>query len=81
MLARQAPEGIGGTDRAIAARGGAGRLTHYGLGPGSRLGRCHGLGLRLNDRRRGTVRALELDKERLSPRLIGLSRAQKTQCE
>ncbi|MND70824.1 hypothetical protein D3C80_623390 [compost metagenome] len=81
MLARQAPEGIGGTNRAIAARRRAGRLTHYGLSPGSRLGRRHGLGLRLNDRRRGTVRALELDKERLSPRLIGLSRAQKTQCE
>ncbi|MNC05882.1 hypothetical protein D3C75_533800 [compost metagenome] len=81
MLARQTPEGIGRTDRAIAASRRAGRLTHHGLGPGSRLGRCHGLGLRLNDRRRGTVRALELDKERLSPRLIGLSRAQKTQCE
>ena len=81
MLARQTPEGIGGTNRAIAARRRAGRLTHYGLSPGSRLGRRHGLGLRLNDRRRGTVRALELDKERLSPRLVGMSRAQKTQCE
>ncbi len=87
VLARQAPEGVGGTNGTITT-GIARNLPHDGLGrrsaglgrgAGSGDGLCQRLGI--DGGRSRLVRAFELNKKGLPRRVFGLGHAQQTQCE